>query len=350
MEKLQLEIIKEIEKSKREQIKFLQKLVQTPSSNPYIKNPLKSSPCAPVELKVAKLIFNKLKKIGLLPKFESISPERPNIVCELGKGDKTLIFNGHMDTIVPPSGYSVGPYSGLIKKGKLYGVGSLDMKSALSCYVFAAKALLKFQKELKGKICLQFVVDEEPMAASRFGTCYLLEKGYRGDAAIIGEPGTKRVIIANRGGYRFKIEVSGNAVHTGSRAWETKRIGLNAVLEMTKVINALQNFKFSKKEHPLFPKRKNVLTFPTIIEGGKAINIVPDSCIAFGDTRILPGVAKKHIEKEIRKRLKKLGVKYRLTPIVYVPAVFIKPTEPIVQILKNNTKAILNKEPTVASA
>lgn len=72
-----------------------------------------------------------------------------------------------------------------------------------------AKTLLKFENELEGKVSLQFVIDEEPMVASHFGTRYLLEKGYTGDAAIVGKPGTRKITIGNRGGYRFKIEVFG---------------------------------------------------------------------------------------------------------------------------------------------
>jgi len=344
MEKIKSKIIEEIEKSKKEQIEFLQKLIQTPSVNPNMDDPTKSSPYDPIELEVAELIFNKLKEIGLSPKFEGISSSRPNVVCEFGEGKKTLIFNGHMDTVSPPKGYDFNPFLGFIKNKRLYGAGALDMKSALCCYIYMAKALFKFKKELKGKVCLQFVIDEEPMAASHFGTRYLLEKGYKGDTAIIGEPGAKKITIGNRGGYRFKIEVFGEAVHTGSREWEQRKEGINAVLEMVKIINALQDFKFPIKEHLVFPKRKNVFTFPTLISGGKAINIVPYSCSAFGDTRILPGVTKEYMEKEIKKELDKLGVKYRLTPIVYVPAVFIKPTENIVKILKDNTKRALNKK------
>lgn len=338
-------IVKEIEKSKKEQIEFLQKLVQTKSVNPNMDDPTKSSPYDPIELEVAELIFNKLKKIGLSPKFESVSSSRPNVVCEFGKGKKALVFNGHMDTVPPAQGYDFNPFLGFIKKGKLFGAGALDMKSALCCYIYMAKALLKFEKELKGRICLQFVIDEEPMAASHFGTRYLLEKGYTGNAAIVGEPGTRKITIGNKGGYRFKIEIMGDAIHTGSREWEQKKAGLNAILEMEKVINALQDFKFPVKKHSVFPGRKNVLTFPTLIKGGKSINMVPDSCVAFGDSRILPGIKREYMENGIKGILDKLGVKYKLTTIVYVPAAFTKPTELIVQTLKNNTKKILKKEP-----
>ena len=86
-----------------------------------------------------------------------------------------------------------------------------------------------------------------------------------------------------------------------------------------------------------------LLTFPTIMKGGKAINIVPDSCIAFGDVRILPGIKKEYLEKEIKKHLNKSRVRYKLTPIIYVPASFIDSKEPIVKILQNNAKQILKR-------
>ena len=347
MENIRSKVIEEIKKTKNEQVKFLQKLVQTNSVNPYIEDPLKSSPYEPVELGVAELIFKKLKSMGLNPKTEGISSNRPNIICELGSEAKTIIFNGHMDTIPPSHGYDFDPFSGLVRNGNLYGVGALDMKSALACYVFMAKALLKVADKLRGKVLLQFVIDEEPMAASAFGTHYLLKKGYTGNAAIVGEPGSHKITIGNKGGYRFEIEIFGEAVHSGSREWEQKKEGRNAVLEMAKVINALQKIKFPEKDHPVFPGRKNVFTFPTIISGGKAINIVPDYCFAFGDIRILPGVTQKFIENKIKIELEKIKTKYRLIPIVYVPSVFVKKNEAIVRILEKNAKVILNKKPYV---
>jgi len=344
MEEIRQKILEEIESSKEEEVQFLQKLVQTKSVNPNMDDPMKSSPYDNVELEMAELIFNKLKEMGLSPKLEGMSSLRPNVVCEFGEGEKTLIFNGHMDTVPAPAGYEFNPFSGVIEKERVYGVGSLDMKSALACYIYMAKALVKFQEQLKGKVCLQFVIDEEPMAASDFGTNYLLGKGYTGDAAIIGEPGAHKVTIGNRGGYRFKLEIMGDAVHTGSREWELKKLGKNAVLEMTKVIEALQDFEFPSQDHPVFPGRKNVFTFPTVIKGGESINIVPDSCTAFGDVRLLPGADKEYIEKEIKEKLSKLNVDYKLTPFVYVPPAFVEPDEPIVKIVQNNAKQILKKD------
>jgi succinyl-diaminopimelate desuccinylase len=308
-------------------------------------DPMKSSPYNPVELDLARIIFSKLKEIGLKPKLEGLSPSRPNVVCEFGHGPKTLIFNGHMDTVPAADGYDFHPFSAKIHDGKAYGVGALDMKSALCCFVYMAKALQEFENELAGKICLQFVIDEEPMAASHFGTRFLLDRGYLGDAAIVAEPGAKKITIGNRGGYRFKIEVFGDAVHTGSREWEKGQEGKNAILDMAKAIKALQGMEFPKADHPLFPGRKNVFTFPTIIEGGKSINIVPDFCVAFGDVRLMPGINQEFIENMIKEKLNTIGISYKLTPVIYVPSTVIDPKEKIVKVIQGSAETILGYKP-----
>ena len=104
-----------IKKNFKEQVLFLQKLVQTKSANPF--TPENSDPNEPIEREVAHLIKGKLREIGLKPKLIGVSKQRPNVVAELkGKGKKTLILNGHMDTILPPEDYSFNPWSGKIEK------------------------------------------------------------------------------------------------------------------------------------------------------------------------------------------------------------------------------------------
>lgn len=341
---LKQKVAHDIESSKDEQIQFLKKLVQTKSANPNVADPSRSTPYEPIEYDVAELIFDKLQEFGLKPKYEGVSTIRPNVVCEFGKGKKTLIFNGHMDTVVPPCDYEVGPYSGLVKDGKLYGVGSWDMKSALSSYVYIAKALFQYKSKLRGKVCLQFVVDEEPMASSPYGTRYLLEKDYTGDAAIVAELLSSKINIGNMGGYRFKIVVFGKSAHTGRLAYKDSQGARNAVLEMERVTKAINEIVLDDVNHPIFPNKKGILNFPTLIQGGDSINSIPGSCTAWGEIRMLPGVTEEKLNTLIRNKLDQLKIKYQLEKIVYVPAVFVDPNEKIVQILKNNAIKVMNKE------
>jgi acetylornithine deacetylase/succinyl-diaminopimelate desuccinylase family protein len=342
-----------IEKNFKEQASFLQKLVQTKSANPF--TPDQSDPKAPIELEVAKVIEKKLKSFGFKPQRVALYPQkRPNLVVRIKgqKGAKSLIFNGHMDTIIPASDYTFAPYSGMIKNGKLYGVGAADMKASLSCFVFLAKALQALKIKLLGDLILTFVIDEEPGASSPYGTAYLLQKGLKAEAAIIAEPRTDKIVIGCRGGYRFKITTFGEAAHTGMKEWEKGTKGRNAIQAMATIITQLRSLPISYQPSALFPGVQPVFTFPTKISGGTAINIVPERCEAYGDTRILPSHHPQQIRELILEKLKPLRgkIKFELEDLAKVPATKISPQEEIVQVLKKAAKEVLAKKPKIGGA
>lgn len=355
MEEIKSKIITEIEKLKPEIIKFSQELIRAKSENPY--PPHESWKInQPIEKKVAKLIFNKLKKFGLKPKFVSALSQRPNVVCSLkGKGKPTLIFNGHMDTV--PAGdenkWKYPPFAGRIIGQKLYGRGALDMKSSLSAMVFATGVLSKIN--LKGNLVFTAVVDEEPGAFSEIGTKYLLKKGLKGDACLIGEPETKKICVGSKGGWRLKIITKGESAHTGSFEWETQKRGINAVTKMAKVLLFLEKLKLNYQPTKLFKGRKPVITPGTLIHGGTAINVVPDYCQATIDIRLMPGQRKENVKKELLNYLQKLKekdakIKIKIQDLIFVPAFWISEKEKIVELLKNNACFILKKEPKIGSA
>lgn len=339
-------IKKTIEKNFNSQVKFLQKLVRIKSANPFTSE--NSSSNEPVELEVAKLIKNEIKKIGFPVKFKGASPKRQNVVCKIkGSGKKTLILNGHMDTVVPCDDYGGNPYSGEIKNGKLFGVGALDMKASLAVFVFLAKAIADLKLKLKGNLALTFVVDEEPGACSLFGAKYLLGHGLKGNAAIVAEPMTEKICIGHKGIYRFKLEVFGEAIHSGLSQWEKGVKGENAIVEMSRAIEALQKIRIPPSFSPVFPNRKSVFTFPTKIQGGKSINIVPAFCEAYGDVRTMPGISRKQIRKLIVAKLDDLKIKCKLKDLLFVPAAEISKDEEIVQTLLRNSKSVLKRSPVL---
>ena len=159
-------IARAVKTSFDEEVAFLSKLVKTKSANPY--SPTDSPLHEAVEGEVPTLIFEKLREIGLSPRYLGVSRERPNVVAEWGdkRGRLSLMLNGHMDTLPPESKDVVSPYSGAVRNGKLFGLGALDMKGTLAAYVFAVKALMAAKVKLSGKLLLGFVVDEEAGACS----------------------------------------------------------------------------------------------------------------------------------------------------------------------------------------
>jgi len=343
-------IARKIEKNFEEQVKFLAKLVQAKSPNPY--NPQESSVEMPIEKEVGELIFQKLQESGFEPRKMGASRERSNILVEWGekRARNSLMFNGHMDTVPPEREDVISPYSGSVRGGKLYGLGALDMKGALSAYVYAAKALKEAGVELTGKLYLAFVVDEESGACSRWGTQYLLEEGVVPRACIIGEHGSRIIRIGQRGVYRFKLVTKGEAVHTGVSAWERKELGKNAIVEMMKAVEALKNLEIPYKPAKTFAGRKPVFTFPLKISGGKALNMVPERCEAYGDVRLLPGNSDTQVKMLMVERLQKLRLEYELIDLMFVPAAEVDPREQIVEVMAKQVKEVVGVAPQLKGA
>ena len=338
-------IARAVKASFEEETAFLSTLVKNKSSNPH--TPQDSPLHVSVEGEVPTLIFEKLKSIGLSPRYLGASKERPNVVAEWGekRGRMSLMLNGHMDTIPPEGRDMISPYSGAVRNGRVYGLGCLDMKASLVAYIFAVKALMEAKVKIKGKLTLAFVVDEETGACSPYGTQYLLDSGCVPKACLIGEHGSQYVRTAQRGGYRFKIVTKGVAVHTGVSAWERGETGHNAVVDMAKIIEALQDMEIPYKQSKMFEGRKPMFTFPTKIVGGAAMNVVPASCEAYGDVRLLPGNSESQVKLLMIERLQKLNIPYEIQDLIYVPAVEIDPHDPLVTSLQKSAKAVLGYTP-----
>ena len=338
-------ISKSVNKNFDSQVKFLSKMVKTKSVN--TSEPGCSSPKDPVEAEVAELIYKKLSSMGLSPRRMGASKKRPNIVCNFGpkRYRKSLILNGHMDTVAATGDGKIKPFSGTVRGDRLYGVGALDMKGTLSAYIYAVKAIQDMGIDLEGKLTLAFVVDEEAGACSEWGTKYLLSRGIKAKAAIVGEPGTHTIAIGHRGGYRFRLSTFGESVHTGLSLWEKKKMGRNAILDMMDVVKVLQKLEIPFKSARVFPGRKPVFTFPTKIVGGRSINEVPDRCDAYGDVRLMPGHSGSQVKIWIEDRLSKIpGLKFEIEDLLFVPAVEIDSKEEIVVKLGENAGEVLGKK------
>ncbi len=341
------QLARQIDKNFDSQVEFLAEIVKANSANSF--TPDTSRVDEPIEKKVAELIFKQLKAKGLSPKRIGASSSRPNVVVTYGakRFRKSLVFNGHMDTLI---GEDLGSenLTGIVRGSRIYGTGVYDMKASLAAYVFALAALKELDVELDGRVSAAFVVDEVPGACSEWGTAYLLGRGIKARAAIIGKPGTGTVAIGHRGGFRFKLTVRGEAVHTGLSLWEKKKMGRNAVVDMAEGIRGLAKVEIPFKTARLFPGRKPVFTFPTKIQGGRSINLVPDECVGYGDVRLMPGNSGKQVRLLIEEKMDRIpGINYEIEDLLFVPAVEIDPKEEVVLSLLRQAKDVLGEKPRV---
>lgn len=197
-------------------------------------------------------------------------------------GGKSLILNGHMDTM--PSGdldrWETDPWKMTERDGRLYGLGTDDMKGGLSALVLALELVLSMGIKPRGDILVQSVVDEE---GGGNGTLACADRGYRADGAIIAEGSNLEVFAANRGAWLVQADVEGIPIHAS-----LKGFGVNAIDKMIKVIDSLRELEtkwMTTKRHPLLaPPTFNI----GCIEGGVAASTVAESCRLKFDVEYFP--------------------------------------------------------------
>lgn len=121
--------------------------------------------------------------------------------------------------------------------------------------------------------------------------------------AIVGEPTNLDIAIAQRGSYNFEITTYGKIAHTGC-----PERGLNAIVKMARVIEALQAKLLPEidqiRHHLIGTPRMTV----ALINGGKALDVVPDMCKISINYRSIPGETVEAVEKYFSKILDDLRV------------------------------------------
>lgn len=149
-------------------------------------------------------------------------------------GGASLMLNGHID-VVPtgdPAAWTVDPFGGELRAGRLFGRGACDMKAGLAAAHIAVRALQRSEVPLRGDVILASVEGEED---GGLGTFALLERGWRTDACVIGEPTSLDAIPANGGALTFRLRIHGRATHAARRTE-----GVSAVAKLWPVWQALE--------------------------------------------------------------------------------------------------------------
>jgi len=152
-------------------------------------------------------------------------------------GAPSLVLAGHVD-VVPtgdPATWDGDPYRARpgVRAGRdvLVGRGTCDMKAGVVANLAAVRALREAGVVLAGTLAVHSVVGEEDGGLGAFAT---LARGHGGDACVISEPTSRRVVTACAGALTFRLEVPGRAAH-GSARYE----GTSAVTAFEPVHRAL---------------------------------------------------------------------------------------------------------------
>jgi len=245
-------------------------------------------------------------------------PEIDNLFAKIGSGKPHLVFAGHTD-VVPPgreASWSEPPFVGVLKDGKLFGRGAVDMKGAIAAFAAAALDYLG-EKKPKGTISFLITGDEEGPAVD--GTVKLLAwakaRGEKFDHAIVGEPtSVKRVgdtiKTGRRGSLSGTITVFGKQGHV---AYPDR--AENPVPALISVCAALTEKPFDRGSKEFQPSNLEIVAMET---GNTAFNVIPAQAMARFNIRFndkhTPASLKKEIEKRVKKALKRARCKIDWEP------------------------------------
>lgn len=222
-----------------------------------------------------------LKDFGFWTEYKS------NCLIMCNSDDCNVGFLGHTDTVSYSDDWAFNPFELNEKNGKLYGLGTCDMKGSIAV-ILSAISKIDFRKNKTG-IKLFFTYDEE---IGFSGINELVNRNTEFPKyMIIGEPTNNEVINASKGLLEFKITFKGFSAHS-SKPEE----GINAIENCIDFINQLNDYYDELKEEVIDSKYATMNI--GIINGGRSINIVPDNCEVQIDFRT---ISKEQNEKIIKK-------------------------------------------------
>ncbi len=359
MKTLDAKTAKIVEKRQAELKKLCIELVQAKSENP------------PGDVSEAAQViehFLTQEDVG----YQTFEPEKghKSIIATVGKGKPSLILCGHIDVV--PAGdinkWTVDPYKGEIKQGKLFGRGATDMKGGVTAMLIALTAAKEHEDELTGKTTVAIVPDEEAQGPG--GVQWLLKnKKLESDMCLITEPTSYvdekySIVAGERGTFWFKITASGKPAH-GS----TPALGQNAIEMLTKFLPKLKAIeketvktpkdaetliRNGEKELGEVARRQGIpanslaktLTHYTVnigkISGGTKANVVPERCEAEVDIRVPTGGHPDGVEEFVRCMLpEKLGYEViNVTMPSHTPA-----SHPLIKAIQESAQKVLGYRP-----
>lgn len=154
-----------------------------------------------------------LRERGLAPRIVAAVPDKPNLVASIDNGDGPhLVLNAHLDTVPPGDldAWSVPPWELTVCDGRLYGLGTGNMKAAAAAMMLAFAHLAGQRDPWQGRLTLTLVADECVFGSD--GAAHLLEAEpeVRGDMLICGEgPGHMALAIAEKGLMWVRLSATG---------------------------------------------------------------------------------------------------------------------------------------------
>jgi acetylornithine deacetylase len=217
--------------------------------------------------------------------------------CETGGQPSGLVLSGHTDTVpFDAEGWDSDPLTLDERDGRLYGLGSTDMKGFFAVALEAAAAF--DPKDFKSPLYLLATADEE----STMSGARSLTKDYlpQARAAVVGEPTDLRPMRMHKGIMMQGVKMRGRSGHSSD-----PELGNNVIDALPTLLAALSQYRDELAQK--FRCELMAVPVPTLnfgcVHGGDSPNRICGELDFSFDVRMLPGLEYQDVERDLNSRL-----------------------------------------------
>jgi acetylornithine deacetylase/succinyl-diaminopimelate desuccinylase-like protein len=274
---------------------------------------------------------------GIASDLYESEPGRGNLVARVkGSGARRpLLLMAHVDVVnVEPSQWEVGPMSGDLKDGFVWGRGALDDKDDAAVFVQVLRVLARSGMTLSRDVILMLNADEE--SSGRYGARWMAEHHWdkiaceyvlsEGGSALLGDAGVAQYGFetAEKVYNDFRLFLPGESGHS------SVPVQHNAIFEAGRLLSKLETFQMPIRliettkssllglsaaprgvvwgqeylekaalgdleaatrlaQNPRFNAQLRSTVVPTLVKGGIRENVLPPDVEINFNARLLPG-------------------------------------------------------------
>ncbi len=252
------------------------------------------------EAEAAQLVAGVMLGFGWEPEVTEVAPGRPNVIATLAGGGgpgPLLALEGHLDVVTEGdlSEWSVDPFEGVVRSGRLYGRGAADMKAGLAAMLHGARALQR-AGPFPGSLRLLVLSDEEGMM---LGAKRAVADGALSGVSgvIVCEPEGGEICPTSKGAIRVRVDFTGRMAHGAMPQEGASPIPALAalVMEVGRLEARLQG------DHPEHPTLGRPFITPTVMNAGdmNQMNVSPGHAVLALDIRTIPGIDHSRLLSEL---------------------------------------------------
>ncbi len=216
-----------------------------------------------------------------------------NVIARLGSGKPVIALDAHIDTvdIGQKHLWNFDPFSGEIKKNKVFGRGASDQKAGMASMMTALRILSPFKSDLPCTLYFIGSVLEEDCD----GLCWqyiVKENKLCPDLVILTEPTDGKINRGQRGRMEIEIMVSGVSCHGSA-----PERGENAIYKIAPILLALNKLNDNLQSDSFLGK--GTLAASRLRSSSPSLCAVSDMAAVYIDRRLTTGETPEQAKAQI---------------------------------------------------